>query len=443
MGNILALRDGSWLLLRLGWGGLFLLFIAPLRPRGESRLRILLGCLVCIGVPIALRYRLYLTVGWDLLLTLCSWTALCLLLKKTDWRTALYGALAFAVIGELTLILIHDLLLELFLMPRVEGIPPAGWNLVHTLVSLAMGLALVLFFRRWIFRHEKSRFSWGQMGLVLLPFLAYIYARSFQFVLQDTAALDGVEVRLRVSVLLILLGLSDLTVAILTDNTLSTRLQQKELGRMEEVLRRQKEDYLAQKAASDAVRQKYHDLKNCLLGLRAEPDSPAQARLAGEIEEIIRPLEGAVDTGSEYLDVVLTEKLALCRGKGIVLTPYVDGERLGFLDGLDLCVMVGNALDNAIEAAQDLPSGRRVIHVKIGTRQGMAFFTFQNYCAALPEKDSRGFYRTSKQDAENHGYGLRGIAQAAEKYGGTVSADADGESFTLNILIPLPGQPSK
>ena len=56
MGNILQLRDLGWLLLRLGWGGLFLLFIAPLSPRSGPRLRRVLACLLCIGGPTLIRF---------------------------------------------------------------------------------------------------------------------------------------------------------------------------------------------------------------------------------------------------------------------------------------------------------------------------------------------------------------------------------------------------
>lgn len=210
---------------------------------------------------------------------------------------------------------------------------------------------------------------------------------------------------------------------------------------MEDILQKQREAYLSQKAASGAIQQKYHDMKNYLLALRAGGEAqPSQARLAGELEQIMRPLESTLNTGNEYLDVILAEKITLCQQKGIELVPFADGQRLGFIDGLDLCVMVGNALDNAIEASEALPGQRRVIHLKLCPVKDMILFTVQNYYRTEPQKDDRGFYRTSKSDAENHGYGLRGISQAVEKYGGTVATSADGTTFTLSILIPLPGE---
>ncbi len=440
MESILRLRDFGWLLLRLGWGGLFLLFISPLHTRGDSRLRAVLACLLCIGGPTLIRFWTFPTVAWDILLSLCGWTALCLLLKKTDWRTAFYGAVAFSVIGELTQIMSYDLVFDLLLLHWLAGMPEGIQNLIHTGLSLLIGLAMALLFRPWIFRHEKSRFSWGQMALVLLPFLVYAYARNLQFILREAGStLTQPVYQLRMGILLLLLGFSDLIVAILTDNTLSAKLQREELKRMEDILQKQRDAYLSQTAASSAIRQKYHDMKNYLLALRAGQESqPAQTRLAGEIEQIMRPLESTLNTGNEFLDVVLAEKITLCQQKEIELVPFVDGRKLDFIDGLDLCVMVGNALDNAIEAVEGLPPQRRVIHIKLCPVREMLLFAVQNYYHTQPQKDDSGFYRTSKSDGENHGYGLRGISQAVEKYGGTVTTTADGTSFTISVLIPLP-----
>lgn len=442
MESILFLRDLGWLLLRLGWGGAFLVFIAPLPIRSGTRVRSLLACLLCIGGSTLIRCWAFPPVGWDILLSLCSWTALCLMLKKTCWRTAFYGAVAFCVIGELTQIMSFDLLFSLVLAPRLAGMPLEGQNLLHTCLSLLIGLGLALTFRQWIFRHEKSRFSWGQMALVLLPFLVYACARNLQFSLRG-GGMGGNSFHLQIGIFLLLQGFSDLFVAILADNTLSAKLQREELRRMEEILQKQRDAYLAEKAAAAAIRQKHHDMKNYLLLLRAgQKSSPAQAQLAEEIEQIMRPLESALNSGNEFLDIILAEKITLCQQKGIALTPFADGQRLDFIEGLDLCVIVGNALDNAIEAVEDLPPPQRVIHLKLCPVRGMILFTVQNYCGCLPQEDGCGFYLTSKGDREDHGYGLKGISRTVEKYGGTVTAGADGSTFSLNVLIPIPEAPA-
>lgn len=443
--DILKLRDLGWLFLRLGWGVLFLLFIAPLSSRGRGKLWDSTAVFACVGGATLIRFLLYPTVFYALLLNLVSYTALCLLLKKTDWRTAFYGTVCFSVMEELTQVISHDLIFNLLLSPRLEALSLTLQNLIHTAVALVIASALVLIFRGWVFRREKSKFSWGQMCLILLPFLVYAYARNLQFVLREASStLMQPTYQLKIGLLLLLVGFSDLIIAILADHTISAKLQQEELDKMTAILQGQRESYLAQSAASVAVRQKYHDMKNYLLALRVDRENhPTQAQLVGEIEQIMRPLENTLDTGNEFLDVILTEKITICQQKSIKIVPFADGQKIGFIDGLDLCVIVGNALDNAIEAVEGLPEAERIIRLKLCPMRDMLLFTVQNYYRAELRKDERGFYQTTKRDRENHGYGLRGISQAVEKYHGTVSVTTAENDFTLSVLIPFPEEREK
>ncbi len=437
MDDILFLRDIGWFLRNLSWGALYLLFIARLRPRKLTRWRLAAACAICIALPMVFRYFVYIQVLWDVLLNIASCTALCLIIKQTDWRTAFYGAVAFAMLCELNLIISHDVIVYLILMPRIPGLSQELWNLIHTALYLAFGVSLVLGYRSPVLGRDKSKFGWGQMIMVLLPFAVYVYARNLQFSIKY---MGDNAYQLKLCSLLLLIGLSDLVAAILADSLISERIEREELRRMENVIQKQKETYAAQVAASDALRQQYHDLKNRLIGLRSGQNTMAADKLAGDLETILDPIGDAFNTGNDYLDVILSEKSAVCREKEISLVPYVNGQDFDFLDGLDLCVILGNALDNAIEAVEALPPDRRAIHVKACTLHGMALLVVQNYYSTPPQKDSRGFYRTVKSDTENHGYGLRGISHAVERYNGTVDISVDAERFTLSMLIPFPGQ---
>ena len=245
---------------------------------------------------------------------------------------------------------------------------------------------------------------------------------------------------LHVFILLLLLGLSALLISVLADNSLSTKLQQEELQHMQALIQKQHQDFIAQKSATEAIQQKYHDLKNCLISLKAEGDSGSEAKtqLIREIEQIMKPIETNVETGNHFLNIILTEKLQICQEHQIRLTPYADGRDLAFIDGLDLCVIVGNALDNAIEAVQKLPLYQREIHMKVSRTSNMLLFSFHNYHNDPPRQNGNGSFLTSKSDAHNHGYGLKGISQIAEKYNGDISVDFTETEFTLSVLIPLP-----
>ena len=143
------------------------------------------------------------------------------------------------------------------------------------------------------------------------------------------------------------------------------------------------------------------------------------------------------------MDVLLAQRIQECQSKQIRLLPYIDARDTGFIRTLDLCALFGNAMDNAIEAADALEEeSLREISVKIGTSDGLLLWRFQNYYQGERRPSGDGF-RTTKEDAGVHGFGLRNMAAIAEGYGGTLSLDCTENEFTLHILIPLPEESAK
>ena len=111
-----------------------------------------------------------------------------------------------------------------------------------------------------------------------------------------------------------------------------------------------------------------------------------------EMEKSITLYDTMVKTGTEALDVILSEKSLLCYRKGIVLTCVADGGRLDFMSATDLYSLFGNALDNAIAAVKGLPEEMRVISV-VDTGKGdfvnLSYFIPMAYATVL-----LGWYET-------------------------------------------------
>jgi hypothetical protein len=443
MEDVLMLRDWVWALRALGHACIYLDFISALPPRFATRRAEALGAAGMAAVALLVQRTASATLWQDVLANAACWALACLLLKKTDWRNAVYGALSFAVLWDMTKIVAHDMLFGLLLDAYLTAVGDTARGLLYTALSLSIEWVLARVFRRWIFASDKRLFSPMQSVLLLAPAALYFFARNFQFVIVQLELTDGkTSLLLYTYCLSLMIGGSDLMIAILADGNLSTRLQQEELHHMQAVMQKQHQEFLAQKAATDAVNQKYHDLKNCLLSLQAQKTAgegeSARGQVMAALDEVLRPLEASVETGNEFLNVTISEKCKLCQQRGIRLTPFVDGHGLDFIEGLDLCVIVGNALDNAIEAVEKLPEEKREIHLKICCAQGTALFTVQNEYSGALKPDAAGLFKTEKPDAANHGYGLRGIRQLAEKYEGTLTVNTAGQQFVLTILLPLP-----
>ena len=104
------------------------------------------------------------------------------------------------------------------------------------------------------------------------------------------------------------------------------------------------------------------------------------------------------------------------------------------MDGLDVSTIFGNALDNALEACAKLPEEERFLTIRAAPKHEMLVIQIEN--AARTEEQKNG---TSKEDPFLHGFGLKNIRQAAEKYDGQCQWELKGGIFTLNILIPERG----
>jgi signal transduction histidine kinase len=203
------------------------------------------------------------------------------------------------------------------------------------------------------------------------------------------------------------------------------------------VLARQYEHYAASKENMEFLNRRYHDLKYQIDIIRAETDAEKKAEYLNELEKGIQIYESEYKTGNRVLDVLLSAKARFCVENGVNFTCVADGALLGFMSVMDICSVVGNALDNASESAMRLPNAeKRLIKMALYVENGFTVLRFENYTEDRPVFEN-GLPLTSKSDKKNHGYGLKSMKSIAEKYGGVLSARVENNWFTLCISIPL------
>ena len=211
--------------------------------------------------------------------------------------------------------------------------------------------------------------------------------------------------------------------------------EQERIDKMQiESLHQQHSYYRDKLKTEEKIRSIYHDMKNHLLVLEGRQSTDLTCRTVEKLQSQIADYENYIHTGNEFLDIIVREKAAIAKEKGIdfnVLARFEDG---AFLDALDISTIFGNALDNAIEASEKLPQEQRLITMKAERRQDMLVIIVGNYAqpdTAIPK-------RTSKANSFLHGFGLPNIRNAAEKYGGQCSTKIENGVFTLKLILPIP-----
>ena len=199
-----------------------------------------------------------------------------------------------------------------------------------------------------------------------------------------------------------------------------------------------KEQYELSKANIALINQKCHDMKHQIRALRMATREELEQYL-DEIEDHVRIYDAIVKTGNEVLDTILTEKSLICKERGISISCVADGSQMDFINTIDLYAILGNAIDNAMEAVQKFETQvQRQIDVLVYRKQKFLAINVMNpYSEDLVFENE--IPKTTKRNKSEHGFGLKSIEYIVSKYHGAMSIQNENGVFSLMLLIPIPG----
>lgn len=228
-----------------------------------------------------------------------------------------------------------------------------------------------------------------------------------------------------------------LTITLYLQNELFKKSEmRKEIELMNLLRKKEREQYHLSKETITLINQKAHDLKHQIRALREMPKEQA-GKYLDEMEESVSLYEAMVQTGNETLDIILTEKSLFCREQGITLSCVADGSCLDFIDTVDLYTILGNAIDNAIEAAVKLEEReKRQIDLMIYRRKKLLTVQIINPLEA-PLVYEEGVPVTTKKDREYHGFGLKSIKHTLKRYDGALNIEEADGCFYVTMVIPI------
>lgn len=187
----------------------------------------------------------------------------------------------------------------------------------------------------------------------------------------------------------------------------------------------------------DLVNMKCHDMKHQVALLRRENGGEEAEQALQKLEKTVDIYGSFAHTGNKTVDAILTEKGLYCESHGISLNCMATGKELSFLETADLYSLLGNILENAIEAVEHESEDRRVITFQMFRKMNFLCIHEENYCANPPILRN-GIPQTSKNDTSYHGFGIKSIQYIAEKYGGNLTLSSEEHSFQVDVLIPIP-----
>ncbi len=145
-------------------------------------------------------------------------------------------------------------------------------------------------------------------------------------------------------------------------------------------------------------------------------------------------VDSVIKTGRVMVDAILNGKINIAAQNKIPVNAKAKIPECTPVTDIDLCVIIGNLVDNAVEENKKLPESDRFIRVYIGQKNTQFYLAITN--AAGKKQTKRGSLFGSSKGAD-HGFGLSRVESVVKKYGGLFSADSEDGGFTAEILIPL------
>lgn len=188
------------------------------------------------------------------------------------------------------------------------------------------------------------------------------------------------------------------------------------------------------------VRRINHDFKNhilCIENLLKEDKHKAAINYIRDLKGEAFQSNTWIKTGNDVVDAILNQKRAEGSSKNINMDMKVSIPKDINIEALDLCVILGNALDNSIEANEKIEDvDKRYINIIMKPYKDYLFIEVSNPSILNPIGED-GKLRTTKKDKENHGFGMRSIEKIVEKYAGMLNYEYENGQFILNIMLPL------
>ena len=184
-----------------------------------------------------------------------------------------------------------------------------------------------------------------------------------------------------------------------------------------------------------------HDYRNHIQVMKAyaaSGDMDAIQSYLDSLEQDLTTVDTVIKTGNRMTDAILNSKISIARTKHIdVIADANIPVELG-LSEVDLCIIIGNLFDNAIEASMTLPEDKRQIRVYMEVKNTQLYISFTNFTAQVKQMKIGNRFASTKGDG--HGLGLLRMDNIVERLSGYLNRNSEDGAFTTEILLPVSGK---
>ena len=180
-----------------------------------------------------------------------------------------------------------------------------------------------------------------------------------------------------------------------------------------------------------------HDYHNHIQSIKAMLYMGKKEELSEYLDNLEKDLDSidiAIRTGNVGLDAILSSKVSIARKNNIEVNCTAKVPQTLKITDVHLCAIVGNLMDNAIEACEKISDKPRFIRIYIGLFKSQLYISISN---STNEKHRKRISELVTSKLGEHGFGLRRIDKIAEKYEGFVNRKNEPGIFATEVMLPL------
>lgn len=178
-----------------------------------------------------------------------------------------------------------------------------------------------------------------------------------------------------------------------------------------------------------------HDIKNHLEQISNLTNDERISEYISKLYKTVNQYSSIAISGNRTLDIIISKYNTICSNKNIGVTFNVKTANLIDIDNADLSTILNNALDNAVESAEQ--SSVKRISVDIYTKELFEIIKIQNSCDKAPATSNKKLL-TSKKEKEMHGFGIESIMRTIKHYDGMFDWDYDEKKKFFEVTIAIP-----
>jgi hypothetical protein len=402
--------------------------------KGNKLLKIIINFLVfAVFISVTLVWSYWLKLPLTPVFTIINLLLFTFVFAGNFWRKLIF-VLVFYMVSMLSEILIAIILYWTLQVP-IETLQTEP---VLYLLGLVLSKLIIIFVLRVIFISKiNNKFEFELKTLLPIIFIELSSIMSIYYFCSFAYKYTIVPSNEMIVIIAIII-FANIALFNLLDNIIALQKSKDELISMKAQYKVQTEYYSELRKNQLETNKNIHDTKNFIAAFLAYAQSGNFELAQEKIDEFYGKLPDAlnIETGNTAVNALMKTKIGAINDNipHYKLSISIPDDLL--VDEIDLCVFLGNALDNAIEACKKIEEKQqRRLCVEVLPINGQLSIEIENSRPKIPKTEDK-LFKTTKSNKLKHGFGIKNMQHIISKYGGNILLDEREESFILCAFFP-------